>query len=197
MGVSNLIVEVTLFQLVDGSKGIQSSVLSPRILSILLFILNIPQTDSPSPRMGIDPSASMGRTGRRQNPPNDEDLISEERYHPSSRAHEPHSRSHAAQGRPRNRISRSTCPFESHQYPQNTTWTNSQSHNTASSGPMQNPPHFDQAFIIITKRLIERLVQSFNTALNQIEQRYPDLDEDAMDWQPEEEIVIPPTNDTS
>ncbi|PVH88941.1 hypothetical protein DL98DRAFT_159429 [Cadophora sp. DSE1049] len=125
-----------------------------------------------------------------------EDLIPEERFHPSRRAHEPHPRSQAPAGR-RNRSSRSNHSSERYQHPRNTTRTNSQRHNAPHSNRMQSPPHFDEEFIIKSKSLIDHLIRFFNTALIQIEHWYPDPNEDAMDWQPEEEIVIPPPKVTS
>jgi hypothetical protein len=60
----------------------------------------------------------------------------------------------------------------------------------------QNLSH--HTFLQKSQRLKQNLVRSFNQALAQIEQWYPDenSDEDLMDWQLEDELVIPQPNNT-
>lgn len=53
----------------------------------------------------------------------------------------------------------------------------------------------DHIFLTKSRKLKEYLVRSLNQALNQIEQWCPDPTADEMDWQHEEEIVVPQPQD--
>ena len=66
---------------------------------------------------------------------------------------------------------------------------------SSSISPQQTPHH---AFLKKSQRLKHNLIWTLNETLNQIDQWFPDetLDKDAMDWQPEDEIVIPQRDDT-
>jgi hypothetical protein len=57
-------------------------------------------------------------------------------------------------------------------------------------------PQDRHAFLQKSQRLKQNLVRAFTQALQQIEQWYPDenTDGDLMDWQPEDEFVIPQQN---
>ncbi|MAD81711.1 MAG: hypothetical protein CL912_02005 [Deltaproteobacteria bacterium] len=129
----------------------------------------------------------MGKNWRGPRHPQADDLVSEERIHPSSRAHEHHPRSQASRG-PRNNFRSSDHSSERAEYPQNTTHTNSLRHSTSNPVQMQSPLTFDADFIFRSKQLLNQLGLFLNAALVQIEHWHPDM----MDWQPEEEIRIPP-----
>ena len=146
-------------------------------------------SDQPSTSTYRLPSANttMGKNLRGPRHPQAADLVSEERFRPSSRAHEHHPRSQASRT-PRNNFRSSDHSSERAQGPKNTTQTNGLRHGTLDSVQMQSPLTFDADFILRSKQLLNQLGLFLNAALLQIEHWHPDM----MDWQPEEEIRIPP-----
>ena len=95
---------------------------------------------------------------------------------------------------PRNAISNfsSDNPFQRNNRPQRPPNASTDGHDIA-----RTPRGFDEkAFMLKSKHLKQHLLQSMNQNLREIQQWYPDEEENAnddeMDWQPETEILIPP-----
>ncbi|KAH6720141.1 hypothetical protein BKA61DRAFT_417525, partial [Leptodontidium sp. MPI-SDFR-AT-0119] len=113
----------------------------------------------------------------------------DERHPPNDPRNEPHPGFQPPR-RLRDKFQRFNNPFERRQHPRNQPWSNSHHANSSRPNPLQKAHRVDQTFITKSKRLKEYLVRSLNSALNQIEQWYPEGSEDEMDWQHEEEIVV-------
>lgn len=83
-------------------------------------------------------------------------------------------------------------PFLRNQYPQYVPWSTGYHQ----INDCQVPRRFDHTFVTKSKILREYLVQSLSQALVQVHQWYPeDPSEDEMDWQHEQEIVVPQHQD--
>ncbi|KAH7360405.1 hypothetical protein BKA65DRAFT_184244 [Rhexocercosporidium sp. MPI-PUGE-AT-0058] len=132
----------------------------------------------------------MGRNRRGNHRSNFVDLIWEERHPLSDPQDDPHLRFQPPPRGLRDSSQRFNNPLKRRQYPRNQPWINSQHANSNRPNALQKVHRVDQIFLTKSKRLKEYLVRSLNAALNQIEQWYPEANEDEMDWQHEDEILV-------
>lgn len=98
----------------------------------------------------------------------------------------------------RDNFSRFKNPFEKTQPPRSQPWPNDHHHiNTGRPPPQQKSHPSDPVFLAKSMHLKQYLVRALNAALIQIEQWYPEPRADDMDWQYEEELVVPPLKEAS